>query len=167
MGNQPWYATKEGRAEFGRRCAERDSMSEYQLCNLRANAEAEKKRAAAEQAGDWWKRAEMWIDADLDHNPTHNAAMLMLLKQCPEWYEKLTTYSASLVMQWAGINEFKDEVIEIRTIISETIDYHARVQAAKEAAKLKEEANRREKEAAKKPIRTRSSSSPVGVRAII
>jgi hypothetical protein len=62
-----WYLTKEGRADFGKRAAERDR--------------------------DWWKEASMWVGVEDDHDPVMVEACENILRQCPRWGETLREYA--------------------------------------------------------------------------
>lgn len=137
MGNQPWYASKEGRAEFGRRCAERDAQpakperdfileryavkpNVYEMCNRRADAITAKTREDVSQRGDWWRKADYWLGADEGNNPTYDEAVRWILMQCPDWKERSEIYLVKVDARWFGW-----DVYDVKRMDKEITDRHA------------------------------------------
>jgi hypothetical protein len=84
-----WYLTKEGRAEFGRRARERDA--------------------------NWWKKAEIWVGVEDDHDPVMVAACDEILHQCPGAGEFVRAYAEGEVeVAWRGVDfqQLRDKAVE-------------------------------------------------------
>lgn len=143
-GQQPWYATQEGRAEFGRRCAERDAQpeqperdfileqysakpNEYRLCLERARTEKSKAREAAKQAGDWWRIASMWIDGDIFRDQTHNEVMRRLLISCPDWYLYSQRYIQTVNARWLPYRDLMPDdsyrILNTKKVLDEMVSW--------------------------------------------
>ena len=138
MGNrQPWYATKAGRAEFGQRCAERDTQlakpkrdfivekyiakpNEFKMCLEHALEIEKAHRQAAQTAGDWWRKAEYWLGADEGRNPTHDEAVRWILMQCPDWKKASEIHLTKIQSSWFGWG-----VDDIKRMVDEINDRHA------------------------------------------
>jgi hypothetical protein len=125
---QAWYLTKAGRAQFAVKVAIRDENPYTRSNRLADEAKRRKLAEVHEQPFGWWRDARMWMDLEVDHDPTMTEAIRGIALQCPNWAEARDAEERAEHEAWSGSwqSEWLDELghkAEVKAVLLEAEAY--------------------------------------------